>query len=423
MPSPSSLPVSAAIWRRSCSRFQGPLFVLWVLFCVKLVADSVLKMEVQLRNNLLYETFLYYNPLFLVAMMVLLWGINIWGFSISRINYAKVFELDNTHLSYKEIWMIALWVTMIVLTSMASYLYLSSHGKGPVAASQPVLLYSALPLIMMLPIDVLYVSSRIFFLRTVIRLILPFQPITFADFFVADVLTSMAKVISDLERATCRMFHGQVATLSWFEADSTCGSHSIWIPRVLSLPYLCRFFQCLRQYIDTKDRTCIFNALKYATAFPVILLSALKYHITAESWEGIYRPLWLLSSLINSCFSFYWDISRDWDLSLFSGNYNTNHSLLRSSLLFSRHWVYYGAIGSNLLLRCAWTYKLSAHLRHNYITVFLMTALEMLRRFQWIFFRVESEWNKIVMRANSQMSSKDISKEVDLLLSSIQHNV
>lgn len=55
------------------------------------------------------------------------------------------------------------------------------------------------------------------------------------------------------------MWAWQVATLSWFEPDSTCGSHSIWIPRILALPYLCRFLQCLRQYIDTKDRTCIFN--------------------------------------------------------------------------------------------------------------------------------------------------------------------
>lgn len=51
--------------------------------------------------------------------------------------------------------------------------------------------------------------------------------------------------------------------------------------------------------------------------------------------------------------------------------------------------VYYWAICSNLVLRGAWTYKLSAHLRHNFKTVFFFSFLEMLRRFQWIFFRVE----------------------------------
>jgi hypothetical protein len=53
----------------------------------------------------------------------------------------------------------------------------------------------------------------------------------------------------------------QVATIAWFEADSVCGSHSVAIPLVLVLPYLCRFFQCLRQYKDTKEKTCLLNGI------------------------------------------------------------------------------------------------------------------------------------------------------------------
>ncbi|KAH7422254.1 hypothetical protein KP509_12G000100 [Ceratopteris richardii] len=395
--------------------------LLWISVCCKAAADSVMRTTAETRSHLLYETFLYYNPFLLVAGMLWLWGINLRVFSAFKVNYAKVFDLDGTHLMWKGIWMIALWITLGVLTSMTLYLYLSSHGSS-LAASQPVLLYSVIPLMMVLPFDALFVSSRIFFLRTLVRIIFPLQPITFADFFVADILTSMAKVLSDLERAACRMFHGQVATLSWFEPDSTCGSHSIWIPCVLALPYVFRFFQCLRQYSDTRDNTCIFNALKYASSFPVILLSALKYHVTLDLWHGLYRPLWLLSGLINTCFSFYWDIRRDWDLSFFSGLCNPKYSLLRPNLLYHYHSIYYGAIGSNLLLRWAWTYKLSAHLRHNYITVFLMTALEMLRRFQWIFFRVESEWNKI-SRLSSQTSSKETLKETEMLISPTEYDM
>eukprot|EP00250_Pteridium_aquilinum_P010316 c19293_g1_i1 orf=582-1868(-) len=420
-PSLSGQTASSAHLRQAWKRLQGPLCLMWIILCCKTAADSVMSISMETRNYLLYETFLYYNPLFLLAAMLWLWGINLRVFAASRVNYAKVFDFDNTHLIWKEIWMIASWVTLIVLTSMTAYLYLSSHNNF-LAASQPVLLYSVLPLMLVLPFDALFITSRIFFLRTMVRIFLPLQPITFADFFVADILTSMAKVLSDLERATCRMFHGQVATLSWFEPDSTCGSHSIWIPCVLALPYLCRFLQCLRQYSDTKDKACIFNALKYATSFPVILLSALKYRVTLELWEGVYRPLWLFLGLINTCFSFYWDIRRDWDLNFFSSLCNAKYPLLRPNLLYSYHWVYYGAIGSNLLLRWAWTYKLSAHLRHNYITVFLMTALEILRRFQWIFFRVESEWNKM-SRVNLQMSMKDTLKEVERLVPSTEYNV
>lgn len=52
---------------------------------------------------------------------------------------------------------------------------------------------------------------------------------------------------------------GQVATVAWLDANDTCGSHSIYIPIVLSFPYLSRFLQCLRQYHDTKDKTCLLN--------------------------------------------------------------------------------------------------------------------------------------------------------------------
>lgn len=51
----------------------------------------------------------------------------------------------------------------------------------------------------------------------------------------------------------------QVATIAWFEADSVCGSHSVAIPLVLVLPYLFRFFQCLRQYKDTREKTTLLN--------------------------------------------------------------------------------------------------------------------------------------------------------------------
>ena len=56
-----------------------------------------------------------------------------------------------------------------------------------------------------------------------------------------------------------------------------CGSSSWILPLGLALPYAWRLAQCLRVYRDTGARPQLFNALKYSTAFPVILFSALKY--------------------------------------------------------------------------------------------------------------------------------------------------
>lgn len=97
-----------------------------------------MRMSVDLRDLFLYEAFLYYNPLLLVVslfylifhflstiglytcffpcismfcfavvmqtMMVWLWGVNLWVFSQTNVNYAKIFELEQNHLTYQEIW-------------------------------------------------------------------------------------------------------------------------------------------------------------------------------------------------------------------------------------------------------------------------------------------------------------------------------
>ncbi|CAK9175194.1 unnamed protein product [Ilex paraguariensis] len=456
------MPSPILLWR-----FKVLLFFIWGFSCCKqfrkllcflLIGwDSVMRMSVDKRDLFLYEAFLYYNPLLLVTLMVWLWGVNLWVFAQGNINYAKIFDLDQNHLTCREIWKCATWMTIVVPTSMTAYLYLYSHGEVSLAASQPVLLYAAVAMVLIFPFDIFYLSSRFFLLRTLWRIVFPLQAITFADFFLADILTSMSKAItfadffladiltsmskaitfadffladiltsmskvfSDLERSVCRMVHRQVATIAWFEADSVCGSHAIAIPIVLVLPYIFRLFQCLRQYKDTGEKNTLLNALKYSTAVPVIFLSALKYHVFPDKWTNMYRPLWLLSSVLNSLYSFYWDVTRDWDLSGFTRIFKFSKPHLFSHMLYGRKWVYFWVIGSNLILRCTWTYKLSAHLRHNYITLFTITALEIFRRFQWVFFRVENEWNKMNSKPNIQLG--DISNDEEKLLNSNDHNI
>ncbi|KAE8715247.1 SPX and EXS domain-containing protein 1-like isoform X3 [Hibiscus syriacus] len=419
-------------------RLQVLFFLAWGFTCCKIGWDSVMRMNADLRDLFLYEAFLYYNPLLLLTMMVWLWGVCLWVFSESTVNYARIFDLDQNHLTHREIWKCSIWTTIIVPTSMTAYLYLYSHGEVALAASQP--------------------------------------PISFPDFFLADILTSMAKIwsvqsvewfiprimllncLDDTNQVTSVIEElllffevpglstvnaRGVATIAWFEADSVCGSHSVAIPVVLVIPYIWRLMQCLRQYKDTKEKMTLLNgnafesllsfiyialvclltlALKYSTAVPVIFLSALKYHVLPDRWTYVYRRLWLFSSFVNSLYSFYWDVTRDWDLSVFTRIFKFNKPNCCSNLLYGRQWVYFWVLGSNLVLRCTWTYKLSAHLRHNYLTVFTVTTLEMLRRFQWIFFRVENEWNKIT-KSSSQIPMADIPREDEKLLDSTNHSL
>ena len=58
--------------------------------------------------------------------------------------------------------------------------------------------------------------------------------------------------------------------------------------------------------------------MKYGTAFPVIIFSAMKYQVPAASWQAIYKPLWMGAALFNSSFSYFWDIERDWEIQFFT---------------------------------------------------------------------------------------------------------
>ncbi len=106
-----------------------------------------------------------------------------------------------------------------------------------------------------------------------------------------------------------------IATLPCLQV---CGNSSWLIPLGLSLPYLWRFCQCIRVNKDTGNAAQLYNALKYSTAFPVVLFSYMNYHTDEQTWATFYRPLWVLSALLNSAYSYYWDVERDWDVQWFS---------------------------------------------------------------------------------------------------------
>ena len=110
----------------------------------------------------------------------------------------------------------------------------------------------------------------------------------------------------------------------------------------------------------------------------------------------------MVAVVVNSGYSFWWDVMRDWDLTLFSPRERNNPEYpfgLRRHRYFHAKEFYYAAIVMDALLRCTWSLKLSPHLDHfNDLEggIFTMEVLEVLRRWVWIFFRVETEWGKYI---------------------------
>ncbi|KAK7737458.1 protein-ER retention protein [Cytospora paraplurivora] len=240
----------------------------------------------------------------------------------------------------------------------------------------------------------------------------------FGDILLADVLTSYAKVMGDLYVCICMMFFRGGAGSATDRPDRGCGGRYL-VPLIMALPYLIRLRQCLIEFVRVRAAPYresagwggqhLANATKYATSFPVIILSAMQRNLPAEGAEAskaaLYRA-WVLACLVNSLYSFYWDVTKDWDLTLLSPRRERNspeHAFgLRRRLLVGGPALYYLVIVVDLMLRCTWSLKLSPHLDHLTdfeSSIFLIEFLEVFRRWVWIFFRVETEW----LRNNSHV--------------------
>ncbi|KAM0251364.1 hypothetical protein ACHAP5_001673 [Fusarium lateritium] len=228
----------------------------------------------------------------------------------------------------------------------------------------------------------------------------------FGDILLADVLTSYAKVFGDLFITLCMFF--SAAGSSTQRPDRNCGG-IVLVPLIMGLPSLIRFRQCLIEYFRVrrapyKESTGwggqhLANALKYSTAFPVLITSAWQRSVEDPESKAVLHKAWLVAVLINSCYSFYWDVAKDWDMTLFSPKQDrespTHPFGLRDRLVFRSPKLYYLVIGMDLMLRCTWSMKLNSRLdKFSDLEggIFFIEFLEVLRRWIWIFFRVETEW-------------------------------
>lgn len=239
----------------------------------------------------------------------------------------------------------------------------------------------------------------------------------FGDILLADVLTSYARILGDLFVCLCMFLTRNGSATA--RPDRGCGG-DVLVPLIMAVPSAIRLRQCLIEYVRVRNAPRreatgwggqhLANAAKYSTAFPVIILTAVLRN-TKEKAPGLSRA-WIFACLLNSLYSFYWDVAKDWDLTLFAGEPERNspeHPFgLRRRLIIHKPGVYYIVIALDLILRCTWMIKLSPSLDSisSYeSTIFLIQSLEVFRRWVWIFFRVETEW---IRSTNTGLGVDDI---------------
>ncbi|KAL4881396.1 EXS family-domain-containing protein [Aspergillus karnatakaensis] len=265
-------------------------------------------------------------------------------------------------------------------------------------------------ILLILPFNRLSRSGRRRFLATLRRIsiggLAEVQDGKFGDILLADVLTSYSKVLADLVVTFCMFFNSETSSTS--KPDRHCGS-DYTVPLLVAIPSLIRLRQCLIEFarvrragykIGNTGGQHLANALKYASAFPLIIIAAKMRNYSPLNFYGISevtlsRSLYFFS-FVNSSYSFYWDVTKDWDLTLLSEARNDNEYPF--GLRRYRHFTdqqYYMAIGIDFAIRFSWLSRIVPGflwLNDTEFGLFVLMFLEVGRRWMWVFLRAEAEW-------------------------------
>ncbi|KAI1975929.1 protein-ER retention protein [Ophidiomyces ophidiicola] len=366
------------------------------------------------------------------------WGLNLHYLSLVKIDVPALIRYPSRSSSgsvpvYKSTYHLATLLSIPLVLSLALFWTITRRSPELVLAweilpQSYLFIFAAL---LFLPLHHLSRTGRHRLLVTLKRVSLgglaEAQDGKFGDIIFADVLTSYAKVFGDMFVSFCMFFASGVSSTGI--PDRACGGH-LAVPLLVSVPSIIRLRQCLIEYYRVQKRGVasvdgwggqhLANALKYASAFPVIILTALQHSYDPSnvgmSEAGLHK-LWILFALIHSFFTFYWDVAKDWDLPLFSDlltqfRRNPYHLVtsqpdlsldecdprpfgLRRHRFFHANKLYYAAIAIDCVLRFTWLSRLTVRL--NWMNdlesgVFVVMVLEVARRWMWIFLRVETEW-------------------------------
>eukprot|EP00050_Salpingoeca_kvevrii_P013524 m.29195 g.29195 ORF g.29195 m.29195 type:complete len:372 (+) comp5064_c0_seq2:217-1332(+) len=353
--------------------------------------------EIDIVLDFCTQTVVYVPVLFRASGIVILfflgWGINVRGFQRFGIPFRKVLDLRPTISQPEQILVAVRLLTAILLTCYLLYelfgLYYWDLGQSIML----VLFWLILSGLCLFSPHSVFRQLREFVLDRFRALVHASEP-AFVDVLAADVLTSMSKLLADLEIVLC-------AVLAMFSATPDTSKaacmHSLVGPILASVPYVIRSYQCILSFRATGSSLQLVNFGKYVSSFPVIWTSALK-HLLAPA-EGLaldgqdehLQVLWLYAVTVNTLYSFVWDVVMDWGL---AHDPHSKYPLLRSDLRYKNALYYYCAILMDLTLRLCWSLKLSSHLQRHatgQAFVFLFEVLEVFRRFVWNFFRVEWE--------------------------------
>ena len=149
-----------------------------------------------------------YRGSLLVVMYIVFLALNTYGWRHHGVNHVLIFELDpRNHLDSREYMEIAFQLAVVWCSSF--FLFIVSHYA---ALNIPIYVHPLSIIVFMAgflfnPFPIFYHRARWWALKILFRIFTaPFHYVTFADFWLADQLNSMAALFLDFEYLVCFYF-------------------------------------------------------------------------------------------------------------------------------------------------------------------------------------------------------------------------
>nr|CAN73334.1 hypothetical protein VITISV_035136 [Vitis vinifera] len=324
-----------------------------------------------------------------IVLHMLMYAGNIYFWRRYRVNYSFIFGFkQGTELGYREVLFLGFGVAVLALASVLPNLEQTDPETEDYIAFTELLPLGLLVLVIVIlicPLNIIYRSSRFFFLKCLFHCFCaPLYKVTLPDFLVADQLTSQVQAFRSLEFYICYYGWGD-----YKHRQNTCKTNVVYNTFyfiVAVVPYWSRLLQCLRRLFEEKDLMQAYNGVKYIST---IVAVSVRTAYSLDKGMGWRIVAWV-SSAIAAITGTYWDLVFDWGLL----QKHAKNRWLRDKLLVPHKSVYFGATVLNVLLRFAWLqtvldFQLSVIHREGLIAI--VASLEIIRRGIWNFFRLENE--------------------------------
>ncbi|KAF3975062.1 hypothetical protein CMV_001667 [Castanea mollissima] len=369
--------------------FSGCSLALVIAIIVLVHARDIMKNKG--RTQYMENMFPLYSLFGFIVLHMLMHSANLYFWRRYRINYAFIFGFkQGRDLGYREVFLLSSGLAVLALAGVISNLdmEMDPRTKSFRALTElvPLGLLTAVLLIILCPINIIFRSSRFFLIQSTLHcLCAPLYKVTFPDFFLADQLTSQVQAFRSLEFYVCYYGWGDFKRRSNNCKES--GVFQTFYFIVAIIPYSIRFLQSLRRFVEEKDAMQGLNGLKI-----FLILIAVAMRTTYDLKRAMtWRIIAAVSSGVATVAATYWDIVIDWGLL----RRNSKNPWLRDKILVSNRSVYFVAMVLNVLLRLAWMQSVLGFTEtpflHRQALVAIVACLEIIRRGIWNFFRLENE--------------------------------